>query len=203
MNLGTLRSHFIALLNRSDITNTLADTFLDQGIARIQRQLRIPSMEKQQIYSISAQTGSLTIPNDFLEPIDLYADNHYLDRITFRDMASYKHNTYTGVPHFFSREGGKYLIFPEPTSGSVILNYYSQFPAMTSDSDENILAQVASDLIIYGALTFAADYFLDERAPVYEEKFLTFLTEVQEQANEQEMSGSLQTIRPATEYGAY
>ena len=46
MNLGNLRSHFIALLNRSDITNSLADTFIDQSIARIQRQLRIPSMEK-------------------------------------------------------------------------------------------------------------------------------------------------------------
>ena len=103
MNLGNLRSHFIALLNRSDITNSLADTFIDQSIARIQRQLRIPSMEKTHTYTISAQTGSLTIPNDFLEPIDLYADDHSLSRITFRDMQDYKDNTYTGSPFSYSR----------------------------------------------------------------------------------------------------
>ena len=203
MNLGNLRSHFIALLNRSDITNTLADTFIDQSIARIQRQLRIPSMEKTHTYTISAQTGSLTIPNDFLEPIDFYSDDHSLSRITFRDMQDYKDNTYTGSPHFFTREGPNFLIFPEPTSGTVKLNYYSQFPAMSSDSDENILAQVASDLIIYGALGYAADYFLDERAPQYEDKFISFLVEVQEQANDQELSGTLIAIRPATEYGQF
>ena len=51
MNKGNLRSHFKAVLNRSDITDALADTFIDQGIARIQRSLRIPSMEKKHTYT--------------------------------------------------------------------------------------------------------------------------------------------------------
>lgn len=46
MNKGEIRAHFKALLNRSDITDALADTFIDQGITRIQRSLRVPSMEK-------------------------------------------------------------------------------------------------------------------------------------------------------------
>ena len=39
MNYGDLKSHFNDLLNRSDITTALT-RFIDQGIARIQRQLR-------------------------------------------------------------------------------------------------------------------------------------------------------------------
>ena len=38
MNYGDLKSHFNGLLNRSDITAALTTRFIDQGIARIQRQ---------------------------------------------------------------------------------------------------------------------------------------------------------------------
>ena len=53
MNKGQLRAHFLALLNRSDCNDTLADTFIDQSIGRIYRTLRIPAMEKQQSYAFS------------------------------------------------------------------------------------------------------------------------------------------------------
>ena len=50
MNFGDLKAHFNDLLNRSDITTTLTTRFIDQGIARIQRQLRIPANEKVKNY---------------------------------------------------------------------------------------------------------------------------------------------------------
>lgn len=84
MNKGNLRSHFIAVLNRSDITNSLADTFIDQGIARIQRTLRIPAMEAQQTYAISIQTGSIVVPSDMLELMDAYYDKTTLTRIPWK-----------------------------------------------------------------------------------------------------------------------
>ena len=67
---------------------------------------------------------------------------------------------------------------------------------MTADSDENNLAAVGSDLIIYGALTYASDYYLDERASLFEQKYTQFMNEIQDQANEAEITGSLQAIRP-------
>ena len=54
MNYGDLKSHFNDLLNRTDITSTLTTRFIDQGLARIQRQLRIPTMEKQQVFTITS-----------------------------------------------------------------------------------------------------------------------------------------------------
>ena len=67
MNLGELRTHFLAVLNRSDITTALANTFIINGIQRIQRSLRVPIMERQLTYTFSVQTGAVTLPADFLE----------------------------------------------------------------------------------------------------------------------------------------
>ena len=53
------------------------------------------------------------------------------------------------------------------------------------------------DLIVYAALTYAADYVLDERAELFENKLNQFILEVQEQANDQEMNGGVQSIQPA------
>ena len=72
---------------------------------------------------------------------------------------------------------------------------------MSADSDENKLAQVAPDLIIYAALTYAADYYLDQRAEIFEQKYVQFITEIQEQANDQELNGGTQSIAPAYSYG--
>ena len=203
MNKGNIRSHFIAVLNRSDVTNDLADTFIDQGIARIQRTLRIPIMEAQQTYAISNQTASIVVPNDMLELMDIYYDKTTLTRLPLQEMLEMKDTGQTGTPQFFTRERSNLLLFPEPASGSVVVNYYAEFPAMTSDSDENTLAKVASDAMIYGALTYAADYFIDERAELFTAKFGQFVAELQSQSDDADTSGSLQVMRPAATYTDY
>ena len=200
MNLGSIRTHFKALLNRSDITDALANTFIDQSIARIQRTLRIPSMEKTHTYTFTSATTSVLLPNDFIEGIDMSYASHTLDRLPMGELLDRKSTGESGNPHFFAREGGSFLITPVPSSGNLILNYYAQFTAMTSDSDENSLAAVGSDLMIYGALTYASDYYLDERQGLFESKFTQFMVEIQDQATDAEITGSLQAIRPAYQY---
>lgn len=200
MNKGAIRSHFKALLNRSDCSDSLADTFMDQSIARIQRTLRIPSMEKQNSYTITGSTTFVVLPSDFLEIIDLYYDKTSLSRVPMNEILTFKEANESGTPKFFSREDENLLIYPSPTSGSLKLNYYGQFADMTSDSDENALALSSSDLIIYGMLTYASDYYLDERGPVFEQKYQQFLAEIQEQANDSEMAGTVQAMRPMVGY---
>jgi len=200
MNKGAIRSHFKALLNRSDCSDALADTFMDQSIARIQRTLRIPSMEKQNSYTITGSTTFVVLPSDFLEIIDLYYDKTSLSRVPMNEILTFKEANESGTPKFFSREDENLLIYPSPTSGSLKLNYYGQFADMTSDSDENALALSSSDLIIYGMLTYASDYYLDERGPVFEQKYQQFLAEIEEQANDSETAGTVQAMRPMVAY---
>jgi hypothetical protein len=203
MNYGDIKSHFDSLLNRGDITATLTTTFIDQGISRIQRQLRTPLNENVSTYSISGQTGSFTLPNDFLEIISLYYDDQELQRIPMSKYRAVATSPVAGSPTTFVRQQSTLNVHPQPTSGNLVLYYYGEFPAMTANSDENALAAVAPDLIIYAALTYASDYYLDERAALFETKYNQFLSEIQEQANDQEMNGGIQSIQPTYTFTDY
>ena len=200
MNKGEIRAHFLALLNRTDCSDALADTFIDQSITRIERVMRIPPMEKSIDYTISAQTTFLTIPNDFLEITGLYHGSTNLVRVSLAKFIEITQGGEVGTPRVFTREADKIKIYPYPTSGTVTMNYYASFPEMTLDSDQNDLALIGSDLIIYGALSYASDYFLDERGQVFEGKFVTGVTEIQQQANDAETSGTVQVIQAHTTY---
>ena len=201
MNYGDLKSHFNALLNRSDITSTLTTRFIDQGIARIERSLRTPMQEKVKNYSISGATTEITLPTDFLETISLYANEYELQRVSMGRYRELANNAQQGKPQYYTREQEALKLFPQPTSGTVTLYYYGTFDAVSADSDENILLKVAPDLAIYAGLTYAADYYLDTRAEIFEQKFLQFMTSLQEQANDQELAGGTQSIQPAYSYG--
>lgn len=200
MNYGNLKTHFKDLMNRSDITDALAGTFIDQGISRIQRQLRSPMSERTLEYNITSRTSTITLPADFLELISLYHSTNELTRITMNKYRELTGETYTGKPQYFARQNENVFLYPEPSDGKLVMYYHGEFTQMTTDSDENIIAKVAPDLLIYSALTYASDWFLDERAELFENKFNQFMLEVQEQANDQELNGSLQVINPSYRY---
>ena len=201
MNYGDLKSHFNDLLNRSDITSTLTTRFIDQGIARIERSLRTPMQEKLKNYTISGTTTEITLPTDFLETISLYANEYELQRITMTKYREFANSAYQGKPQYYVREQEALKLFPQPTSGTISLYYYGTFDALSADSDENILTKVAPDAAIYAGLTYAADYYLDNRAEIFEQKFRLFMDELQGQADDQELSGGTQSIAPAYDYG--
>ena len=195
-----LKSHFNDLLNRSDITTALTTRFIDQGISRIQRSLRTPMSERVLEVTINSKTESMTLPSDFLEIISLYHTTNELQRIPMSRYRELTDGVYEGKPRFFARQAEKLMLFPQPTDGKLILYYHGEFPALSADSDENVLTQSAPDLVIYAGLTYAADFYLDNRSELFEAKYTQFLTELQEQANDQELQGSTQVIQPAYRY---
>lgn len=202
MNKGELRSHMLALLNRSDCTDALADTFIDQAIARIERTLRVPSMEQQHIYTIDSASGvsEVFIPSNFIEMVDIHFDGRALVRLPNHEMVEAQKTGSVGNPEFFCRVQGTLQLHPKPTIGSLYLNYYGEFDALVDDGDTNSLTVIASDLIVYTALGYASDYFLDERGPLFDQKAGSFLVEIQEQANSAETSGTVQVMRPTHRY---
>ena len=196
MNYGDLKTHFNDLLNRSDITTSLTETFIEQGLGRIQRQLRTPMQEKMFEYVLSSQTGYITLPNDFIEIVSIYYKDTELTRVPMSKFRTLNANNFSGNTTHFTRQQEKIYLYPQPSGDTVYLYYYGEFDPMTQDSDENIIAQVAPDLLIYAGLTYAADYYLDSRSEVFETKFKQFLVEVQEQANDAEINGGVQRIQP-------
>lgn len=200
MNKGELRAHMIALLNRTDLSADLANTFIEQAVARITRLLRIPSMEKVQTYDVTNDvTGvsSINLPNDMIEPQEIYSEGRALLRLPLHEMVEAQKSNQQGTPRFFARVQGTYLLHPKPSQGTVVLNYYAAFDALPSDSSTNTLTTLVPDLLIYTALSYASDYFLDERGGQFEAKASSFLSEIQAQADASEQSGGSQAMRPS------
>lgn len=200
MNYGDIKTHFNNVLNRSDITTSLTETFIDQGLGRIQRQLRTPMQEKMYEYVLSSQTGYITLPNDFIEIVSIYYSNTELTRVPMSKYRSLNANNFSGNSTYFTRQQEKIFLFPQPSTGTLYLYYYGEFDSMSVNTDENIIAQVAPDLLIYSALTYASDYYLDNRSELFETKFKQFLVEIQEQANDAETNGGVQRIQPTYTY---
>lgn len=202
MNKGQIRAHFKALLNRSDCADALADTFIDQSITRIQRSIRIPSMERRIAYTFTSAEAQerIILPVDFIEIIDIYYDNTAMSRVPLRNLLEMSKANDVGSPRFFSREQGSLVLYPRPITGTLFMNYYGQFAELTDDATSNEITLVAADAVAYGALAYASDYFMDERGGIFEQKFKSFASELQEQANDAEMSGTVQSIYPSNTY---
>jgi hypothetical protein len=63
MTLGELKAQFRGLLNNTVSTRaTRSSDFINQSIMRIQRELRVPFMEKQILYTIPDGYTKLAIP---------------------------------------------------------------------------------------------------------------------------------------------
>jgi len=128
-------------------------------------------------------------------------DGVALTRIPHHEMLQAQKTGELGIPKFMCRQQGQILLHPQPTTGTVYLDYYAEFPNLATDADSNALTVIGSDILTYTALAYAADYFMDERAAVFEQKSGQFLAELMEQGNSAEQSGLNQVMRPTVVYG--
>jgi hypothetical protein len=79
----------------------------------------------------------------------------------------------------------------------VYLVYYASQPSLVNDTDTNLFSTVASDLLLYAALSYATDYFVDDRVTAFEARFTSLFGDLVEQANQTDMEQSAQQIAPA------
>lgn len=195
-----MKTQFAGLLNRRDLTPALTTTFFQQSIARTQRTLRIPAMEKAITATIgNIFTSGLDVPGDLLQFIAMTDENRAYEltrRALPEVMNAIKHDA-PGSSRIFARRVSKFLLGPKPIAGDVIrMDYYATFQPLTADSDTNVLSDIAPDIIIYGALTYAATYFLDKRLPEFEARYSQIYNDLDMQANRDELTGNAQ-VSPA------
>lgn len=160
MNLGDFRALFLGWLNRSDCTTDLATTFINRGIGRMQRECRLPLMEREYLPTADGSDGSwqtVAIPNDFIAMKDILADG--ISEVNNVSLAKYlTAPAYVGCPRYYTRRQGNWLFRPYPSS-SLSIVYYGQFDALVNDSDTNMLITAAPEVLLWAALAYAADYF--------------------------------------------
>lgn len=190
MTLDQIKAKFTGLMNRRDLTgNTaLVADFIDQALMRVQRQLRCPAMEKSILVTIAAPYAGLVIPGDFLELIQIIPQNTMRSIKRCSITKALQVSTIIDDPVEFCRQGSVWVLAPMPPIASVIrVDYYAEFPALVAGTDSNIISVIAWDLIVYAALSAAADWFTDKRAATFEGRYQQILSDLQEQSDDDEL----------------
>jgi hypothetical protein len=199
MTLGDLKTQFKGLINNGVIKkdDALITTFINQAIMRIQRELRVPFMEKQIDYIIPDNYAKLAIPSDMLELIMLMVDtdqdgvfDYEMRRTDMTRVALQSQLPQTGIPpRVYTRQGGAWILGPRPTPGThVLIHYYAEFAPLVDDTSENTCLKVAWDAVLYAALSAACDWLVDDRAALFEQRYAQITKSLQDQADADELS---------------
>jgi hypothetical protein len=192
-----VKNQFLGILNRRDITPSLTDTFMLYGIQRIQREVRCREMEK--LTSVLTDGSStIDIPTDLLEVISLNTNDqvnvHKLVRTDLQTILNY--SKIPGQPRFYYRQDGKFSIGPYPPEDTTIwINYYCDVSSLTADTDSNWLTEQAPALLVYAALAYAADYFLDDRKQLFESSYAQVGEQLMLQSTQEDLENA--SISPA------
>jgi hypothetical protein len=207
MQLSELTTQFVALANRRDLSasTTLQTTFINQGIMRIQRELRCPAMEKSVLVTIASNYAGLVIPNDFLELqkiIPQSGDDSQESLIKQDINKAFKLSQIIDVPEIYARQGGVWVLGPSPAVGSVIrLDYYAEISPLVLPTDTNIISIMAWDLMVYAALVQMAIFYKDSRKDDFEDQYQTVLGGLQTQSDEDDQNGSA-VVQPCYSFPA-
>lgn len=172
MNFGDIKVRLRALINRKDMTDQLAGTFVTDAMADLERDVRIGPMEivlTQDVWD--GVKNALIVPSNFLETINIFTDDVELEQ---KDISQFlKIPDEGGKPTAFVKIGNRWLVRPTPAPETrVYLHYYGQFESLQNDDDQNALTRAASNALLYTAAGLAADFFQMEAeyADRYERK---------------------------------
>lgn len=192
MDFQGLLNSVTSILNRRKYTQDQLIDWVNDGIQRVQRECRLPPMEKivQVTISDSYQPlQGLVIPSDYLELIDIL--NPQYERVKKGDITEVMQMAKThGHITLYYRFGGSWILGNSPTPGQTItLVYYSQLDPLVNPTDTTPLLQIAPRLFVYSALTFAAPFFTDMRAGDFEQRYQQIKGELEKQGDDDELSG--------------
>lgn len=171
-NYATLQSAIADYLNRQDLTAQIP-MFIQLAEADLNSRLRCREMIKRSRATSNAEFVGL--PVDWLEGINLQiVDGQSPLRYVTLDEADRlkKAQIYNQVGAYSLMDGAIELI-PDPANNVEIeMVYYAKIPAI-STSGTNWLLTKAPDVYLYGALTHAAPFLLDDqRLPVFSTIYL-------------------------------
>lgn len=207
MNYSEAKAMFSSILNRQDITASQINDFFTLGAQRVQRKIRIPPLEKTVEFSTDG-TRVLEVPGDYLNMIAMYTDDDVgnTNKLIRADLGTVlRESKVFGTPRYYHRSGADFWIGPVPAENtSVFMQYYADPTALSADTDENWLTLSAPSLLVYSALLYASDYFLDDRKPEFQKTFMEDLEDVAAMAERDEYdNASMQPVAPGGMEGEY
>jgi hypothetical protein len=210
VSLNSLVQDFQALFNRDDCSTAQAQVFVLQGISRIQRDCRLPSMERSLIITPSQPMQFFMVPADLIQPIDvmiMHQDGRWraLDKKPYREVVRFANHPH---PMFYGRmQTQMWLGGPAATGQQLNFLYYGNFSPFAADgSTDNELTASTPDLALYAALSYAGEQYEHPATDRWESRFQSIRQEVISMALDLDAEGGpqvIQSVYPTDGYGGH
>ena len=201
-NYATLQSAIADYLNRADLTSQI-QTFIQFCEADLNTRLR----SREMIVNATATSDGqfVSLPPDWLEAINMMivGGQSPLRYIT-PDEADVinKAQTYTSTRFYSMTTGIIELVPPAVDDITIDMVYYGKIPALSTANTTNWLLTKAPDVYLYGALTHAAPFLMDDqRMAVFSQIYLARVQSLQDESQKALHSGSPLISRPRGVYG--
>ena len=164
---AALKTSIANWLNRSDLTDEIADDFIKLTEADFNSKLRIKQME--QIDTITIDSETETVPTGFIAVRSFYillSDNKYpLEYITPHNLFEIRGGSRSGRPRSYTLEADneteQFRFGPSPdTSYTGYLSYYKNFESLSSSSanSSNYILSNHPGIYLYGSLYHASNF---------------------------------------------
>lgn len=201
-NYATLQSAIADYLNRADLTAQI-QTFIQFAEADLNTRLR----SREMIVNATATSDGqfVALPPDWLEAINMMivGGQSPLRYITPDEADTInKAQTYTSTRFYSMTTGVIELVPPAVDDITIDMVYYGKIPALSTANTTNWLLTKAPDVYLYGALTHAAPFLMDDqRMGVFSQIYLARVQSLQDESQKSLHSGSPLISRPRGVYG--
>ena len=191
---------FQAILNRDDVSLAQADVFVQQGINKLQREVRLPCMEREYDTLVSGVTNTFIIPNDLLAITDVIytaataVTPRVLDKTSYRKLVVLPATLY---PFTYARIRGNIVIAGAASPGDLVrVLYYGAFGPIANFTSDNEVTLGFPDVAIYAGLIFAAASLSHPSKGDWEKTYMDLRQALMDEAIELETSGGPQAVLP-------
>ena len=200
-NYTTLKASIANWLNRSDLTDEIADDFIVLTEADFNSKLRVRKMIAQSTITIDSETES--IPTDFLQVRDFYilsgSTKYPLRYMTPSQMDQTKGTSTTGIPQAYTILGDTFRFMPKPDATYTgYVNYYKKFTALSDSNTTNFILTNHPAIYLYGSLFHAANFlggYNPQQVQTWQQMYATALERLELNDREDQFSGSPLQIR--------
>lgn len=190
-NYSTLKSTIADYLNRADLTSQI-ETFIQLAEADLNTRLRCREMIVRA--EATSDEEFVQLPSNWLEAINLHivGGKQPLRYITLDEADTLNSLQVYTAPNFYSLMNGAIEIIPAPAQNIEIeMIYYRTIPALSDQNTTNWLLTKAPDVYLYGALTHAAPFLMDDqRIPVFAQIYMTRTQALNDESQRSLHSGS-------------
>jgi len=200
-NYSTLQSAIADYLNRADLTSQI-QTFIQFVESDLNTRLRCREMIVRA--TATSDQEYVQLPADWVEAINLQiVDGASPLRYVTLDEGDIINKTQllTQVSVYSLMNGAIELIPAPSVDVEIEMIYYGKIPALTDVNTTNWLLTKAPDVYLYGALTHAAPFLMDDqRIPVFGNIYLKRVEELNQESQKSLHSGSPLLARTRSTY---